>query len=89
MTETIDIWVHPRLEYSSEVSDYNGYNISCYGLSNGYINIDPSPELAPFTFKWDGPGGFTASTEDISRLKAGTIYFDYCRQKYVHDKGYF
>ena len=40
-------------------------------MSNGYINIDPSPELAPFTFKWDGPGGFTSAAEDISRLKAG------------------
>jgi gliding motility-associated-like protein len=67
----ITIWVHPRLRYTKELSDYNGYNISCYGKSNGFINIEPSVELSPFTFMWSGPGTFTASTEDISGLIAG------------------
>jgi gliding motility-associated-like protein len=40
-------------------------------LSNGYINIEPSQELAPFTFSWTGPGQFSATTEDISGLRAG------------------
>jgi gliding motility-associated-like protein len=67
----ITLWVHPGLRYKKEVSDYNGFNISCYGLSNGYINIEPSAELAPFTFSWNGPWPFRATTEDISGLKAG------------------
>jgi len=65
------IWVHPRAHYTTELSDFNGYNISCYGKSTGYINIDPSPDLAPYSFDWSGPDGFNASTEDISGLKAG------------------
>jgi gliding motility-associated-like protein len=69
--KTITIWVHPKLKYTKELSDYNGFNISCFGRSNGFINIDPSSDLAPFTFKWTGPEGFAASTEDISGLIAG------------------
>ncbi len=67
----ITVWVHPRLRYTKELSDYNGFNISCYGLSNGYIKIDPSPELSPYSFRWSGPNGFNSSIEDITGLIAG------------------
>jgi gliding motility-associated-like protein len=66
-----EVSIYPRVQYSSETSDYNGFNISCNGKSDGYIRIDPSTELAPFTFRWSGPDGFTATTEDIAELKAG------------------
>ena len=69
--ETITIWVHPGIRYTSELSDYNGFNISCYGKSDGYIMIEPSPNSAPYTFRWSGPDGFSASTSNISRLSAG------------------
>jgi gliding motility-associated-like protein len=66
-----EVSIYPQVQYYSETSDYNGFNISCYGKSNGYITIDPSTELAPFTFRWSGPDGFTATTEEIAELKAG------------------
>ena len=69
--KTITVWVYPRLDYSKEISDFNGYNVSCYGSSNGYIKLKTSNELDPLTFDWTGPIGFTASTEDISGLIAG------------------
>jgi gliding motility-associated-like protein len=69
--QVITIWVHPQVKYTSEISNYNGFNVSCYGKSNGYIRLELSPNLAPYTFRWIGPGGFVASTEDISGLKAG------------------
>jgi gliding motility-associated-like protein len=56
---------------SEELSDYNGFNISCYGKSDGYIRINPSGDFAPYIFSWIGPGGFASSDEDISGLKAG------------------
>jgi gliding motility-associated-like protein len=65
------IWVHPGLRYTAESSDFNGFNISCFGKSDGFINIEPSIELSPFTFRWTGPGTFTASTRDIKGLIAG------------------
>jgi gliding motility-associated-like protein len=69
--QTVTIWVHPRVRYTKEVSDYNGFNISCYGKSNGYIKINPTSDLGPYVYMWSGPVGFTASTKDISGLKAG------------------
>jgi gliding motility-associated-like protein len=57
--------------YTKELSDYNGFNISCYGQSDGFIRITTSGESTPFTFSWSGPGGFTASTKDILGLVAG------------------
>jgi gliding motility-associated-like protein len=56
---------------TKELSDYNGFSVSCYGKSDGYIKIIPSPDLAPYLFSWTGPGGFTSSDQDISGLKAG------------------
>jgi len=69
--KTITVWVHQRIRYTKELSDYNGFNISCYGKSDGFIRIEQSANSAPYTFRWSGPSGFRASTEDISRLSAG------------------
>ncbi len=71
LTETVTLLVHPRLTYTVDTSDYNGYNISCYGLSDGYIRITPTVDLGPFTYSWTGPRNFTASTSSISGLFAG------------------
>jgi gliding motility-associated-like protein len=65
----------PALNYTKNLSDYNGFNISCNGLTNGFIQIDPTTGSAPFVYSWTGPGGFTASTKNISGLKAGQYQF--------------
>jgi gliding motility-associated-like protein len=70
-TEPARIDLPPTLNYTKNLSDYNGYNISCNGLSNGFINIEPTTGLAPFIFTWSGPDGFVATTKNISNLKAG------------------
>jgi gliding motility-associated-like protein len=70
-TDTARIDLPPTLNYSKNLSDYNGYNISCNGLANGFINIDPTTGLAPFIYAWSGPEGFTATTKNISNLKTG------------------
>jgi gliding motility-associated-like protein len=61
----------PPLTYSKTLSDYNGYNISCFGLENGSVKITPTTGLAPFQYTWTGPEGFTANANEISGLKAG------------------
>jgi gliding motility-associated-like protein len=62
----------PPIQYIKTVSDYNGYNISCYDMSNGSIKIITTSGTPPFIFTWTGPDGFTATTQDISGLRAGT-----------------
>ncbi len=53
------------------VSDYNGYGVSCYGETDGYINVSVTGGTGTLIISWDGSGGFSSSNEDISGLEAG------------------
>jgi hypothetical protein len=57
----------------SEVShsNDNNYQISCYGASDGYIKMTISGGSGIYTYLWVGPNGYSATTKDISGLKAG------------------
>ncbi len=59
---------------SSEVSESpdGDFNISCNGGSDGYIKLTIDGGSGNYQFLWTGPAGFTATTRDISGLKAGT-----------------
>jgi len=57
----------PEILVSSVKTD-----ISCGGLTDGAIDITVNGGIAPYTFAWSGPAGFTATTEDISGLAAGS-----------------
>jgi gliding motility-associated-like protein len=61
----------PPLHYTYVASNYNGFNISCYGRENGSIQINPVRGTPPYSFSWHGPDGFTSNSKDISGLKAG------------------
>jgi len=83
-TDTVTIKLPPELTYESIVSDYNNYNISCYGQSDGSIQIAPTSGTEPFIYSWKGPD-FSATTKDISGLKAGEYTFtitdnNYCKK---------
>ena len=56
------------LEYS------DGNNLSCNGANDGSISGSLSGGMAPYSFSWSGPGGFTANTLAIDGLAAG----EYC-----------
>jgi gliding motility-associated-like protein/uncharacterized repeat protein (TIGR01451 family) len=72
-TVTVTLTVHPLIIYNEELSNYNGYNISCFGYSNGSIALTPTVDLAPFTYTWRGPNSYavTNSTGTITGLYAG------------------
>jgi hypothetical protein len=42
------------------------------GLSTGAVDLTVSGGVAPFTYSWTGPGGFSSTSEDISGLEYGT-----------------
>ena len=62
----------PPLTYEPVISDYNGFNITCYGRSDGFIQINPTSGTPPYIFSWEGPDGFASVSSSISGLKAGT-----------------
>ena len=54
------------------MSNYNGYNVSVFGGNDGTINLTVAGGSGTYTYNWAGPNGFTATTEDVTGLVAGT-----------------
>ena len=46
--------------------------IGCNGASDGSINASIAGGIPNYTIAWTGPNGFTASTEDINNVVAGS-----------------
>ena len=46
--------------------------VVCAGDSDGSINLSITSGSGPFSYAWSGPGGFSASTQNISGLPTGT-----------------
>ena len=70
LTVSTEIKLPPPLRFSYELSEHNGFNISCFEGSNGRIKIKTSSGAAPFVFSWTSPSGFTSSLPEISGLPA-------------------
>jgi gliding motility-associated-like protein len=71
-TDSVRINLPPDLTYTSVIPSSNGYNISCYGLSDGSIQITPVTGKPSYIYNWTGPGGFVSTNQNISGLKKGT-----------------
>lgn len=70
-TGELEITEPDSLALNDEVSDYNGFGISCFGGSDGFISISPSGGTSEYTIAWTGPNGFTATESRIDNLEAG------------------
>jgi PKD repeat protein len=46
-------------------------NLDCFGDNSGEIDMTVTGN-SPYSYSWTGPSGFTANTEDITGLAAGT-----------------
>jgi len=66
------ITVNPTFTANGVVSNYNGYNVSVFGGNDGSINLTVLGGSGTFAYNWIGPNSFTATTEDLSGLSAGT-----------------
>lgn len=49
-----------------------GTNTSCFGASTGSINATVTGGESPYSYAWSGPNGYTAATEDVNSIAAGT-----------------
>ena len=75
VTSTITLTEPTNLDWlTNTISDFNGYGVSCFGSSNGTIDINHSGGVSPYTYSWttaDG-SGLSASADDQANLTAGT-----------------
>ncbi|MCD6201744.1 MAG: gliding motility-associated C-terminal domain-containing protein [Bacteroidales bacterium] len=53
------------------VSLDNQQNVTCHGADNGLINVTVAGGTQPYTFLWNGPGGYSSTNEDITNLTPG------------------
>lgn len=68
---TLTVAVNPAFSVTSVVSNYNGFQISSAGANDGFINLTPTGGTGAYTYSWTGPGGFTASSQNVNNLDEG------------------
>ena len=54
------------------ISYLNGTHVACFGSSNGTISLEVLGGTGSYTYAWTGPNSFTATTQDLTGLAAGT-----------------
>jgi Zn-dependent metalloprotease len=68
-TSSITILNTPELLVPAlTLSNYNGYNVSCFGGSNGTATANPSGGTAPYSYQWSN----SQTTATATGLSAGT-----------------
>jgi gliding motility-associated-like protein len=71
--ECITLTEAPGVDFNFDVFTYaNGFNTSCGGICDGSIDLTITGGAAPIEISWTGPPGFSADTEDLMDLCAGT-----------------
>mgnify|MGYP001199284359 CR=1 FL=1 len=72
--ETIDLTDPEPVTVSASIStDFNGYSISCNGLSDGEISITTAGGTTPYTYSINGGVSFDYTSSIISNLQAGSF----------------
>ncbi len=66
------ITVNPTIVATGTTSNYNGYGVSFFGATDGSIDLTVTGGSGVYTYTWSGPNGFTAITEDLNGIAAGT-----------------
>ena len=72
LTQSYTITEPQPVSFSGVISDFNGFGISCFNGSNGSISITPTGGTAVYNYAWTGPGNFTATSQNLTNIKAGT-----------------
>lgn len=71
-TDSVRVNLPDQITFMPLISDYNGYNVTCNGKSDGWINISMNSGLAPFIYEWGKTeGGFSGSGESVTGLSSG------------------
>jgi len=58
----------PKLITNSITSEFNGFQVSCSGDSDGYFKVIPMGGIPPYTFEHEG---FSSTLDSVSNLPSG------------------
>jgi len=73
VTECITLTEATGINFTFDVFEYpNGFNVSCANICDGSIDLSITGGTGTIDYSWTGPPGFSATSEDISSLCAGT-----------------
>jgi hypothetical protein len=64
-------WLVNPAPQSLQLSETN-VDVLCSGQATGSIDLTTVGGTAPYAYMWGGPGAYTANTQDISGIAAGT-----------------
>jgi gliding motility-associated-like protein len=53
-----------------------GFGVTCFGSQDGFALASVVGGTQPYQFAWTGPNGFTATTQALTQLGAGTYCLD-------------
>lgn len=66
---TISVTVNPSVSATAVTSNFNGYQLSAAGASDGSIDVTPAGGSGTYQYSWTYPDGTThAATQDLSNL---------------------
>ncbi len=77
-TDTITLTAPPALRMdTAEISDYNGYNVSCYGNFDGELKVKIYGGYGDYNFEWSSEqgDGIIPDSQNQYMLSAGTYNF--------------
>lgn len=67
-TDSIKLSEPGLMDIQGTSSSYGGFNISCFGLSDGFINLNVVDGTPPYSYQWNTG----ETTQDIDSLSIGT-----------------
>ena len=75
-SQLFSITVNGNIDPEPTISNYNGFQISCFEANDGFINLSPAGgianEFSPFySYLWTGPNNFTSNNQNIENLEPG------------------
>ena len=64
------------INVTNNLSDYNGYNVSCYGMDDGWISSTVEGGITPYDMEWKNQNNNIISKySDIHNIESGTYIF--------------
>ena len=68
ISQTITLLEPPQIEINSEISNYNGFGVSCNGATDGSVDLTVIGGVGSLSYVWSNGD----TTEDLSDIGAGT-----------------